>query len=285
GVIAAGADSTIITLNRSVNVSQQVVASPERGATIVVESDQNNVYPLTEVDTGRYGAGPLNLDINRKYRLHIATADGRTYESDYETVKITPPIDTLGYNITNDGLEFYTNAHDAANNTHYYRWDYTETYIYNSAVQSDYVFDSSRPDLDMAVRRTPDQQVHTCYVTLPGSTIILNSSAALNQDIIRNNPITSISKFSEKVYYKYSILVKQYALTPTAYQFWSILKRNSQQIGTIFDVQPSEIQSNLRCTSNPAEPVIGYLSVSSISQKRIFIDRTELPAWPITYPD
>jgi hypothetical protein len=136
----------------------------------------------------------------------------------------------------------------------------------------------------MSQLRRPDQQIYTCYVTQPGSTIILNSSAKLKQDIIQNNPITSVSKYSEKVFHRYSILIKQYALTPAAYQFWSVLQRNSQQIGSIFDVQPSEIKSNLHCTSNPAEPVIGYISISSISQKRIFIDRTELPAWPIDFP-
>ncbi|MBS1503944.1 MAG: DUF4249 family protein, partial [Bacteroidetes bacterium] len=167
------------------------------------------------------------------------------------------------------------------NNTRYYRWDYTETYIFNSIVNTYYLFDNSEYfDTLKSVLRRPDQYIHTCYVTLHSTSVLLNSTAALNQDIIRGNPIAGMADTSEKILERYSILVKQYALTDDAYNFWYNIKRNTQQIGTIFDVQPSEVQGNIHCTSNPSEPVIGYVSACTISQKRIFIDRTELPPWP-----
>jgi hypothetical protein len=285
GIIAAGQDSTIIKLSRTVQISGTTTVNPELNATVSVQGDQDVTYSLPQIDTGKYGAPPLNLDNSHKYRLLITTADGRTYASDYEQVKITPPIDTLGFNVKTAGLDIYTNAHDPANNTHYYRWDYTETYIYKSAVDDPWIYDPTAYfDTLKSVLRTPAQQVHTCYVNLNSSTIILNSSAALKQDVIQNNPITQIADTSEKILYRYTILVKQYALTQEAYAFWTIMRRNTEKIGTIFDVQPSEIQGNIHCTSNPKEPVIGYLSVSSISQKRIFIDRSQLPAWPFNAP-
>jgi hypothetical protein len=281
GVIAADQDSTIIKLSRTVNISGTTTVNPELNATVSVQGDQNVIYSLTQVDTGKYGAPPLNLDNSHKYRLLITTSDGKTYASDYEPVKITPPIDTVGVTIKATGLDIYTNAHDPANNTHYYRWDYTETYIYKSAIDDPWIYDpTAPPDTLASVLRTPDQQVHTCYVTLNSSSVILNSSAALKQDVIQNNPITQMPDTSEKILYKYSILVRQYALTQEAYAFWAIVKRNTEKIGTIFDVQPSEVTSNIHCTSNPKEPVIGYLSVCSVSQKRIYLDRTQLPAWP-----
>ena len=285
GVIAAGQDSTIIKLNRTVNLTGKTTYNPELDATVMVQGDQSVSYSIPQVDSGRYAAPPLNLDNTHKYRLQITTADGRTYASDYEPVKITPPIDTLVYNITNDGLSIYNNTHDPSNNTRYYRWDYTETYIYTSDMITYYIYDPSQTvDTLKSVLRRPDQQIHTCYVNLNSSPIILNSTAALKQDVINNNPITQIPKTSEKILHRYSILLRQYALTPDAYAFWNILKRNTQQIGTIFDAQPSEVKGNIHCTSNPSEPVIGYISVSTISQKRIFIDRTELPAWPYPLP-
>jgi hypothetical protein len=286
GVIAAGQDSTIITLSRTVSLSGTASSVPELNATVTVVSDQNITYPIPQVDSGKYAAPPLSLDNARKYSLHITTTDGHTYASDYEAVKVTPPIDTLGFNInaTNDGINIYTNAHDPTNNTHYYRWDYTETYIYESALVSYFIFDPSNPYYNASVLRTPAQLIHTCYITTNSSTVLLNSSAALKQDVINNNPITQIPNTSEKLTNEYSIMVRQYALTQDAYKFWYVLKRNTEQIGTIFDVQPSEVNGNIHCTSNPAEPVIGYMSVSTISQKRIFIDRTELPAWPYSQP-
>ncbi|MGZ3766134.1 MAG: DUF4249 domain-containing protein [Mucilaginibacter sp.] len=282
GVIAAGQDSTVINLNRTVNLSGKTTHNPELNATVTVQGDQNVSYTIPQVDSGRYAAPALNLDNAHKYRLQITTADGRTYASDYEPVKITPPIDTLRYNIKSDGIDFFTDAHDPSNNTRYYRWDYVETYIYTSGLNTYYIYDpTAYADTNKSVLRRPDQQIHTCYVTLNSSAIILNSSAALKQDVINSNPITQIPNTSEKILHRYSILVKQYALTPDAYDFWYLLKRNTQQLGSIFDAQPSEVKGNVHCTSNPSEPAIGFISVSTISQKRIFIDRTALPAWPV----
>jgi hypothetical protein len=285
GVIAAGQDSTIIKLSRTVQISGATTVNPELNATVTVQGDQNVSYNLSQIDTGKYGAPPLNLDNSHKYRLLITTADGQTYASDYEPVKITPPIDSLWFTTNSNSLNINAAAHDPSNNTRYYRWDYTETYIYMSPIEADYIFDPTQTDtLKMSVLRTPEQQIHTCYITLNSSAININSSAVLSRDVIANDPITQIADTSEKILHRYSILVRQYALTQDAYNFWAILKRNTQQIGTIFDVQPSETSGNIYCTSNPALPVLGYISVSSISQKRIFIDRGQLPAWPYPAP-
>jgi uncharacterized protein DUF4249 len=287
GIIVAGQDSTIIKLSRSVNLSGTTTTNPEKDATVIVEGDQGTRYTLIESGGGRYVAPPLSLDNNHKYHLLINTADKRTYASDFEPVKITPPIDSLYYTINakNDGLTIRTSAHDASKQTRYYRWDFTETYIYVSDIPSYYIFDPTQPyDTLKSVSRRPDQLINTCYVTRNSTSVLLNSSAALSQDVIEGNPIAGIADTSEKILHRYSIIVRQYALTSDAYNFWYNIKRNTQQIGTIFDVQPSEVPGNIHCTSNPSEPVIGYVSVSSISQKRIFIDRSELPVWPYPQP-
>jgi len=286
GVIDAGTDSTVIKLSRTVNLSGQTALNPEKNATVTVQGDQNASYSLSETAGGRYVSAPLNLDNTHKYRLFITTADGRIYASNYEGVKETPPIDTLGYMITNDGLSLYINTHDPANNTHYYRWDYAETYLYFSPLTSYYKYiDYPFYYTQRSVRRLPSEYINTCYITNNSTTVLLNSSAKLAQDMINQTPITQVPKDSEKIFYRYTINVKQYALTPEAYEFWTLLKKNTEKLGTIFDPQPSEAKTNLYCVSNPSEPVIGYMSVSTVSQKRIFIDRTELPVWPFSPPE
>ncbi|HVV53794.1 MAG TPA: DUF4249 domain-containing protein, partial [Mucilaginibacter sp.] len=196
------------------------------------------------------------------------------------------PIDTLRYEITGDGVNFYTSAHDASNSTRYYRWDYTETYIFVSQLDSYFEFNNSASPYvsKKVVLRQPDELIHTCYVTDTSNNVILGSSANLAQDIVNNTPITHVSSTSEKFYHRYSINLRQYALTRDAYQFWSTLKKNTEELGNIFDAQPSQLNSNIHCITNPNEPVIGYLSVSTVSQKRVFIDNSQLPAWPLPAP-
>jgi hypothetical protein len=75
------------------------------------------------------------------------------------------------------------------------------------------------------------------------------------------------------------MLASQYVLTPDAYNYWLILQKNTQNLGTLFDPQPSQLAGNIHCLSNPKEPVIGYLSASSIQQKRLFIDNSQVRNW------
>ncbi|MBS1532433.1 MAG: DUF4249 domain-containing protein [Bacteroidetes bacterium] len=285
GVISAGGDSTIIKLSRTIKISDADRKSHETGAKVTVNDDQGASYPLTETDSGRYAALPVSLNTSRKYKLNIVTADGKTYESDYVPVQVTPPIDSVGYDITATAVDIYLNTHDPSNQTKYYRWDYTETYIYESVMDDPLEFDNSYQAVSNKFRlRTPAQQVHVCYDNVNASTILLQSTANLKGSIINNYPITQIASTSEKIAYKYSILVKQYPITADAFNFWSQLKKNTEQIGTVFDALPSEVQGNIHCTSDPAEPVIGYVSASTVSQKRIFIGRTQLPVWPVSPP-
>ncbi|CAN5327325.1 hypothetical protein BH09BAC6_BH09BAC6_05580 [soil metagenome] len=286
GVIAAGGDSTNIKLSRTVKLADSVNINPEKGAKVVVQGDQNVTYPLKESVGGTYSA-LLNLDNTHKYRLSITSADGRTYLSDYTEVKVTPPIDTLAYSITANGINFSSNAHDPANNTRYYRWDYKETYVYITPIFTFYKFDKSRSiyTTHQSVLRTPAEYINTCYVTRNSTTILLNSSARLQQDVIVNNPIAQLSTTSDKILHRYSMLLKQYAITKGAYDFYTILKKNTEQLGSIFDAQPSQLKGNIHCTSTPAEPVLGYISACTVAQKRIFIDRSDLPAWPVPHTD
>ena len=280
GVIAGSGAPTTIKLSYTVNLSNTTIANPASKAVVTVENDQNGTYQLAETTPGTYVLAGLALDNSRKYRLSIKTADNKQYLSDFVPVVNSPAIDSVGFQITNNGLNIYSNTHDPQNNTHYYRWDYQETWIFHSTYFSAY---KSNGDTVLA-RNLATDNVYQCWASDTSSTIIINSSAKLASDIISGNPITSIPSNSEKIGIKYSILVNQYALTGDAYAFWTNLKKNTEQLGSIFDAQPSQINGNIHCISNPAEAVIGYVSAGNVATKRIFITSAQLPNWLPTNP-
>jgi hypothetical protein len=283
GLINSGNDSTIIKLSRTVNVSSQTTTNPLTGAIISVESDQNAVYPLSETALGRYGAAGLNLDVSRRYRLRIKTIDDQQYLSDFVPVNITPVIDSIGSDIVSvpdTGLQIYVNTHNTNSSTRYYRWEYSETWRFHSMYFSMYISNGSG-----IVLRQPDQWRFYCFASDSSSNIILASSAKLQDNVIYQNRITVIPSTSEKIELEYSILVREYALTPDAYTFWTNLKKNTEDLGSIFDAEPSQISGNIHSTANPNEPVIGYISAGTVQSKRIFINRNNLPdLWKPTYP-
>lgn len=71
-------------------------------------------------------------------------------------------------------------------------------------------------------------------------------------------------------------------MTKDQYNYWANLKKTTEQPGTIFDPQSSQLNSNIHCLSNPAEPVLGYLCASSTTKKRIFINRSDLSYYNYT---
>jgi len=279
GAINAGADSTAITLSRTVNISSKITANPELHAMVAVQSDQNVSYPLTETTKGNYVCAGLNLDSTHNYRLSIKTSNNEQYLSDFVPVKNSPPIDSISYTVGASGVNIFSNAHDPKNNTRYYRWDYQETWIFVSNYES---FFKSNGDTVLTRNYTNDQ-IYECWRSDTSSTIIINSSAKLAKDVIANNPVAFVASTDEKLGVEYSILLRQYALTADAYTFWTNLKKNTEQLGSIFDAQPSQINGNIHCITKPSEPVIGYLSVGSTSSKRIFIENDVL-GYPVPAP-
>lgn len=281
GAINTGTDSTVIHLSRTVPLSSKAATTPELGAIVTIISDGGASYPCVETGKGYYKAAGLNVT-SGNFGLKINTNDGKVYQSDMVSAKNSPPIDSVYYRIKNNGVQIYADTHDPANNTHYYRWDFNETYEYHSAFQA-IVYLSTTP-VDTVLLRPLSNQVYICWQSDTSTNILLNSSAKLAKDIIENNPVAFIPSTSEKIESRYSILVKQYALTTDAYNYFQQLKQNTEQLGSIFDPQPSELTGNIHCVSNPSEPVLGYVTAGTPSEQRIFIDNSSLPAWLAVSP-
>ena len=277
GVINSGSDSTFIKLSRTVKLSSKIASNPERSASVIVEGDQKTSYPLTETGGGIYSCAGLHLDNGHKYRVDIKTSDGKQYLSDYVGVLNSPPIDSISYDTKGTplgpGLNIYANTHDQSNKTRYYRWEYQETWIIYANFESFY---KSNGDT-VLLRDMINDNIYNCWQNDTSSTIILGSSAKLSQNVIFNNPIVSIASTAEKLGAEYSINVRQYALSSEAYTFFSNLKKNTEQLGSIFDAQPSEIMGNIHAVNNASEPVIGFICVGSSSTRRIFINKNRLP--------
>jgi hypothetical protein len=271
GIINSGADSTYIKLSRTVKLSASDTPKLVLGAIVRVESDGNSTYILNDIGNGVYACAPLNLSYNSKYRLRIKTADNREYLSDYIQAKKTPVIDSISFKIQNNGLQFYVNTHDQQNSTIYYRWDFSETWKYVSYIQSFYKLDSTGYPVFRVNYRTTDN-IYECYKSLQSHQVLLASSAKLGKDVIYMYPINFVDASTGKLPFGYTFLLKEYALTPDAFAYWQNLKKNTEQLGSVFDAQPTSLPSNIHCISNPSEPVIGYLSVSSVTSLRKFVD-------------
>jgi hypothetical protein len=273
----SGIDSTIIRVSRTVKLTSKVAIQPELRAVLTIESNDNAVKrTLTERGSGIYYALPFALDATKQYQLRIRTSAGKEYLSDFTEVKVSPPIDAIGFEAQNNGvtgLQIYANTHDDTNKSRYYKWDYSETYQYNSNNFSSYVVDGR----SIRQRNFPAEDIYNCWRTINSSNIVLASTVKLTNDVVAKAPIQKIAPGEERLGIRYSIIVNQQVLTKDAFDFWEILRKNTEQVGSIFDAQPSQLQGNIHAVSNPAEIVIGYINAGTIQHKRIFIDAGQVP--------
>jgi hypothetical protein len=252
------------------------------GAAVTVEGEKNGVYNLLDnTGNGHYNSySGLNLSPSQRYRVKIVIGN-RQYVSDFVEIKQTPPIDSVGFNIQNGNVNVYVNAHDATNKTRYYRWDYEETWQFHSKYQSGWMLDTT---INALVPRPPEESIYDCFGSDLSSHIVLTSTEKLASDVVYQNSVTQIPLSAEKVETRYSILLKQYAITQQAFEFYQNLQKNTEQLGSIFDAQPSQLSGNIHCLTDPSELVVGYITANNAQTKRIYISHNQIPDVPINYP-
>jgi hypothetical protein len=283
GYISASGPAEI-HLSRSIPLDDTAKLINETLATVRLQGRDNSSFSLTENGGGNYINTLINLNSSQQYRLYIKTREGKEYASDYVNVKIAPPIDSIGWLRENGGAQIYVNTHDPKNNTWYYRWTTEETWEFHSThyTSLDFLRDPVTKEIIGIKWRKPDMspevKLYTCWKGENSTSLILGSSKKLSIDSI-HKPLTYIQPGSWKMSVLYSIYVKQYALSKEEYEFLEKMKRNSEETGSIFGRQPSELKGNIHCTTNPNEPVIGFIGIANRQEKRIWINRTELPDW------
>ncbi len=238
------------------------------GATVRVIDDSGNEYLFTESSRGVYKSDSAGFQgqVGKAYKLVITTSDGTEYESDYEPLNKTIDIDSVYYKYEPkaqtdvQGIQIYLDTHDPENSTHYYGWTLDETW----EIRVPYY-----------TARVPD--VTRCYPNHIPKQIFVGSTIDNIRDELQQYPLFYVSNQTNRLRYKYSLMVKQYTLSEMAYLYYKNLAGMNETSGTLFDAAPYSLTGNIKNIHNDEEPVLGIFQVSSVSSKRIIIEKGELP--------
>lgn len=209
-----------------------------------------------------------------KYKLCVIIGSKR-YESDLIPVLSSPPIDSIGFNVdtVKRSVTFYVNTKDPSNNTKYYKWNFTEDWEFKSQYMSFVRYDRNA---DKVFEIDQDDNRYYCWGKGVSSSILIATTSNLSQDNVYQKPLVSMGSSDLRVNFLYSMELIQMAITRDAYIYWENIRKNSDDIGGIFAPQPSEIGGNIRCVTTPSERVLGYISASKVSKKRIFASADDI---------
>jgi hypothetical protein len=223
------------------------------------------------------------LQTGMSYRLHVITPEGNEYESDFEMLRPVPEIDSVYYQVepdpyseengSQDGIRFYLDFTYDSNAYQYLRWELVETYEFHNPVLEGYIY-----DVDRVIKPLPDTSYwRICWITNELPAIYSMSLTYLDMGGYIRKPLNYVLNIQEeqKLHHKYSLLVKQYSVSQAAFYYWDELRKTSQEAGGLFDRQPAILQSNICNIRDGDEEVLGYFSMSGMTERRVFAENVE----------
>ncbi|KPK84184.1 MAG: hypothetical protein AMS27_10675 [Bacteroides sp. SM23_62_1] len=249
---------------------------PERYSVVWIVDENGTYYQLSEQEEGVY---QLYMTPFRgtSYKLRIITTDNQEYESDYVMLPSPcPSIDSIYFEIETretedpeeplEGIQFYLDLEAGEDEARNYRWELEETWAYNAAHIIQYYYDGVLHNMD-----DPFKYYH-CWYTGRISNIFTASSKHSVSNRIYKYPLHYVSSETHRLQVRYSLLVKQYALSDEAFEYWDQMRMQLQESGGLYEAQPPQIRGNIYNVDDPNELVMGFFSVASVAEKRIFVD-------------
>jgi hypothetical protein len=271
-----------VRLSRSIPIDTSAFI-PESGASIDLVSEAGETNPLFESSVGIYRTfAPVNPVVGNQYKLNIRTRGGNIYESEYVVMRPTPDIEKISTQFKEEsagnkrGVQFMVSTSDPGNNTRYYRYEYDETWTFRTPYDSYLVWENNSI-------QTRGENINTCWKSNKSTSVITTTSTALTNDVISDFPIIFVSTETDRLKVRYSLNVKQYSLSEASYNFWKELEKVTENLGTLFDPQPSTVEGNIFNVNNPDELVLGYFDAAAVKEMRIFVNSSDFPA--SSYPN
>jgi hypothetical protein len=244
------------------------------GVTVTIEEEEGVIETLYEESPGVYMTNAIQGVVGKRYRLNLSYGNSN-YQSSWETIEASAKIDSVYYQVetraTTDkdieltGLQFYVDSQGDQENVKNHRYEWEETW------EIGVTYPSQDDFLEGGLILPAENPVYQCWKFKNSETINLNTTEGLSKNIISAHQLAFITGEDERFIKKYSLLVKQFALDESEYLFWKFLKEANEELGTLYDKQPSKIIGNISSLSNSDEVVLGYFSASGVQQTRVFV--------------
>lgn len=251
-----------------------VSISDSQGMQVVFEEVSSGVYqPLDE---------KFQAQIGSVYQLYIRTIDGKEYASD--PCEMLPPSQLdkvyIGKDAEwdvestqqNQGISIFVDGQ--SNGSNYLKWTYEENWKFKIPYPNNFTFDIVEDEPVLI----PAENI-ICWKNHSSYDITIHSTDSQSDHIIQGKKIRFIpTRLSDRLSMRYSIDIRQMTISKVDYNFWSNLKKSTEDVGELFGKQPFSIQGNLHSINNPKEPVLGYFQVGSVVSQKIYINDTDVKA-------
>lgn len=230
----------------------------------------------------------LRPDIRYRLRVHDLEQNHH-YVSDWETVQGAPVIDSLSYKAAEDHLDVRVTFHSDGTTPYYClaqdeEWEYhantTTTFRYiprggKEPEEGIQIFPSMDSHYKDTYGRIFDVRGnypnYTCWdSTIKGVTTIITTGAMESNKMV-DYVYRTLDQHDRRISVMYHSIVSLRMVSKESYAYWESIESASTQTGDLFSPIPSILRGNIVNEDNPAAQVIGYIGVSELVTKDIFI--------------
>ena len=250
--------------------------APIEDATITIIGQNGYETEIAEYDRmfNHYTINTINLPQNTLYAVKVVYKE-EVYQSDFQVLQTSPEIDEITYKEKNDGISIHVSTHDKEDGRRAYMWTYEEDWEFHSDIDMFkmglILYNSNIYQGSIAYN-----PYYYCWGHNDSNNIHIYSTEKLKENRVQEYKLFDIPIDDIRISYIYSILVKQWSLSDEAYNYFRIQKLYTEESSGLFTPMPTEVQGNIKCTSNSDIKVRGYVLASTITSKRIFIYEKDL---------
>lgn len=277
GLITSQAGIQTISLYYTSPINEPI-DSPVVGCKLWLIGDGGKVYSFNEDADGKYifYMNTGDLAVGSTFQLFIETPDKDTIRSTVETILPPVPVGNIYYETNTiptkdplnprEGIQFFIDLDAQGSPSEYFKWDLVETWEKHAPRPIIWWYDGILHKED-----PPDYSRMLCWQTEPIPDIFTLTTKSLSTPMYKKFPLHFVDTRSQRLSYKYSLLINQLSISATTFDFWDKMKKNIEQKEGLYSKQPISVIGNLTNITHPEKVILGNFSVVGISQKRIFV--------------
>jgi Domain of unknown function (DUF4249) len=297
-----------VMVSRAFNLTaDSAIRVPVTDASIWLYSDRGEKEQLHEVNPGVYqSSSVIRGQVGNSYHIELTTSDGRKITSSPETISpggeiseirtdFEPRVRVEPYGEVNaDVLNVVIDG--VVPQKSYARWKLTGTYkavtypelhqTYNPPYTpyknpfpcSGYILVGGPEGSGGILQQVGPCECCTCWANDYEQIPQTSDSELVVDGNFRNVKVGEVQITSERFYEKYLIQVEQMSLSKTAFDFFTLIKKQKVENSSIFQPSLGRIVGNVR--SNDVE-VVGLFWATSITRSTKYVTTKDLP-YPLT---
>jgi len=267
-------ENSEVIFNLSKSFSMDSLTIPQESVNInaILTMIGGNGYesaPAINLGRGKYLLYVGELDDNVEYGIRIEY-DGDTYQSSLSKPIFTPEIDSVSWIQPEPygDVFFRVSTHDNSNEAKFFIWNYAEDWEFIASQETTLFYE---PLINSYYFIEPAPYYY-CWRSFESNTFLIGSTESLRENRVVNKPLYRCDPVDLRFSVLYSVIVSQKAISKGAYDYYLNKIQLNEEMGGLFTPQPSELNGNISCISDPSKKAMGYIEITkNATQKRIFL--------------